>query len=77
MVFFMTKLGRLELAHKEGSEEFEIEKKRLTLISDVLLVGNDIQMLTGVALLVTAFCYWQEISLYHLHLIYDLASFVG
>jgi len=77
-VFFMTKLGRLELAHEEGSEEFETEKKRLTLVSELLMVGNDIQMLTGAALIITAFASWNDgISLYHLHLIYDTASFVG
>lgn len=46
-VFFLSKHGDLELKHQEGSLEHMIESKRLEFVSDVLMVGNDIQMLTG------------------------------
>ncbi|KAH8205600.1 hypothetical protein TruAng_000306 [Truncatella angustata] len=64
-------------------EEHEAEKKRLKLVSDILMVGNDVQMLTGIALLITAFSQYgmagdeDRIDLYHLHLIFDTVSFVG
>lgn len=46
-VFLLSKHGDLELKHKHGSLEHAIETKRLEFVSDVLMVGNDIQMLTG------------------------------
>ncbi len=35
------------MQHDEGTVEYESEKKRLEMASDILMVGNDIQMLTG------------------------------
>ena len=46
-VFFLSRHGRLDLRHEEGSDEHQIEAKRLELFTDILMVGNDIQMLTG------------------------------
>ena len=43
----MSKTGHLGVQHEEGTVEFEIEKKRLEIVSEILMVGNDIQMLTG------------------------------
>jgi hypothetical protein len=49
-VFFLSKHGRLEVKHEEGSKEHKIERKRLELVTDILMIGNDIQMLTGQSL---------------------------
>ncbi|KAH8886552.1 hypothetical protein GQ53DRAFT_596466, partial [Thozetella sp. PMI_491] len=76
-VFFLSKLGRLEVEHEEGTHEFASEKKRLDIVLSMLMVGNDIQMLTGTALLVTTFTAGSHADLYHLHLVYDTVSFVG
>ncbi|KAI1143796.1 hypothetical protein F5Y05DRAFT_6593 [Hypoxylon sp. FL0543] len=76
-VFFLTKLGRLDIKHPEGTPGHASEKKRLGFLSEILMVGNDIQMITGVALLITALSNGKEIDLYHLHLVYDTVSFVG
>ncbi|KAI1096352.1 hypothetical protein F5B19DRAFT_143170 [Rostrohypoxylon terebratum] len=76
-VFFLTKLGRLDAQHPEGTVEHACEKKRLGFVSDILMVGNDLQMITGVALIITAISSAGEIDLYHLHLVFDTVSFVG
>ena len=46
-VFFFSRHGRLDVKHDEGSDEHKIEKKRLEMVTDMLMIGNDIQMLTG------------------------------
>ncbi|KAI1769026.1 hypothetical protein GGR53DRAFT_461814 [Hypoxylon sp. FL1150] len=76
-VFFWTKLGRLNMQHPEGTAEHASEKKRLGFVSEILMVGNDLQMITGVALVVTALADWDGIDLYHLRLVYETVSFVG
>ncbi|KAI1417534.1 hypothetical protein F5Y13DRAFT_151221 [Hypoxylon sp. FL1857] len=76
-VFFLTKLGRLDIQHPEGTPGHASEKKRLGFVSDILMIGNDLQMITGVALIITAVTNGKEIDLYHLHLVYDTVSFVG
>ncbi|KAI1374998.1 hypothetical protein F4677DRAFT_424271 [Hypoxylon crocopeplum] len=76
-VFFLTKLGRLDIQHPEGTAEHASEKKRLGFVSEILMVGNDLQMVTGVALIITALTAGDDIDLYHLHLVYDTVSFVG
>ncbi|KAI2471975.1 hypothetical protein F4781DRAFT_420281 [Annulohypoxylon bovei var. microspora] len=76
-VFFLTKLGRLDIQHPEGTPEYASEKKRLGFVSEILMVGNDLQMVTGVALVITAISNAKNIDLYHLHLVYDTVSFVG
>lgn len=86
------------MKHPEGTADHKAEKKRLELVSDMLMVGNDIQMLTGIntsltsasswcrpvsyarlgiSLIITCFAVRQTIDLYHLHLVYDVVSFVG
>lgn len=76
-VFFLSKTGNLDVTHDEGSIERQIEHKRLEFISDILMIGNDIQMTLGVSYMVTVFCQWDTIDLYHLHLAFDVVSFVG
>lgn len=73
----MTKLGRLDNQHPEGTPEHACEKKRLGFVSEILMVGNDLQMITGIALIITAISSAEEIDLYHLHLVFDTVSFVG
>lgn len=46
-VFFFSRHGRLDVRHEEGSAEHAIETKRLEAVSDILMIGNDIQMMTG------------------------------
>ncbi|KAK1760292.1 hypothetical protein QBC47DRAFT_408375 [Echria macrotheca] len=76
-VHFSSRHGKLEVQHAEGTQEHAVEVKRLESILDILMVGNDIQLLTGIALMISAFAIVEEIDLYHLHLIYDTVSFVG
>ncbi|KAI0834777.1 hypothetical protein F5Y06DRAFT_277850 [Hypoxylon sp. FL0890] len=76
-VFFLTKLGRLDIQHPEGTPGHASDKKRLGFVSEILMIGNDLQMITGVALIITALSNVKEIDLYHLHLVYDTVSFVG
>ncbi|KAK5654710.1 hypothetical protein OQA88_7034 [Cercophora sp. LCS_1] len=76
-VFFFSRSGRLDVHHDDGTAEHAIEVKRLESILDILMVGNDIQMLTGIALIITGLASAGDVNLYHLHLIYDTVSFVG
>ncbi|KAF3064700.1 hypothetical protein GL218_01652 [Daldinia childiae] len=75
--FFLTKFGRLEVQGEEGTAQHANEKKRLGFVTEILMVGNDLQMITGLALIGTALAHGREIDLYHLHLVYDTVSFVG
>ncbi|KAI1212887.1 uncharacterized protein F4807DRAFT_303704 [Annulohypoxylon truncatum] len=76
-VFFLTKLGRLDSQHPEGTPEHASQKKRLGFVSEILMTGNDLQMITGIALIITAVSNAKSIDLYHLHLVFDTVSFVG
>ncbi|KAI1340346.1 hypothetical protein F5Y15DRAFT_415234 [Xylariaceae sp. FL0016] len=76
-VFFLSKIGHLEVRHDEGTAEHESEKKRLEIVSSMLMVGNDIQMITGNALIITALSELPIIDIYHLRLVFDTVSFVG
>ncbi len=46
-VLILAKSGRLDVLHEEGSAENAIERKRLEYTTDILMVGNDVQMITG------------------------------
>ncbi|KOS17507.1 hypothetical protein ESCO_002626 [Escovopsis weberi] len=76
-VFLLSKHGRLEIRHDLGSSEHEVDKKRLECVSDILMAGNDIQMLLGSSLMITVFASGASLDLYHLHLVFDIVSFVG
>ena len=41
------KSDRLDVKHHEGTVEHTVEVKRLESILDILMVGKDMQMLTG------------------------------
>lgn len=75
-VFFMAKDGSLDMQHEEGSIENKIERKRLEFVSNMLVVGNDIQMVLGISYMVNVFAI-DKLDLYHLHLVFDVVSFVG
>ena len=47
-VFFLSRHRRLEVQHEQGTAEHAVEVKRLESVLDILMVGNDIQMLTGI-----------------------------
>jgi hypothetical protein len=46
-VFFLSKLGRLDVSHEQGSEEYKVELGRLRIISRCIMVGYDVQLLLG------------------------------
>lgn len=76
-VFTFSKTGNLDINHEEGTMEHKVERRRLWLISDILMVGNDIQMLLGISYMVTIFARIYKMDTYHLHLAFDIVSFVG
>ena len=57
--------------------EHRIECKRLENISEILMIGNDMQMTLGLSYLVTVYASRKEMDLYHLHLVFDIVAFVG
>ncbi|KAL1898226.1 hypothetical protein Sste5346_003632 [Sporothrix stenoceras] len=76
-VFFFSRHGRLDLRHEDGSDEHAIETKRLEMVQDILMIGNDIQVMMGMALMITVFSSYNHMDVYHFRLIYDIVSFVG
>jgi hypothetical protein len=46
-VFFLSKLGRLKVEHLEGTEEYKVEIGRLRIISRIIMIGNDVQLMLG------------------------------
>ncbi|KAL7813140.1 hypothetical protein V8C44DRAFT_53542 [Trichoderma aethiopicum] len=75
--FFFSKSSSLDGRHHPDSVEFEIEQKRLECVSDILMVGNDIQMVVGTSYMISVFSSASTVSTYHLHLAFDIVSFVG
>jgi hypothetical protein len=51
--------------------------RRLELVCDIVMVGNNIQLLTGIALMLTIFTRASSLGLYHLRLMFETTSFVG
>ncbi|KAH8703895.1 hypothetical protein BGW36DRAFT_289063 [Talaromyces proteolyticus] len=76
-VFFLTTHGNIDVVHPEGSVQREIERKRLDFVSSILMIGSDIQLTLGIAYMITVFSQVQLIDTYHLHLVFDIVSFVG
>ncbi|KAL2784686.1 hypothetical protein BJX66DRAFT_329783 [Aspergillus keveii] len=76
-VFFLTTHGNMDITHPEGSKEREIERKRLDFVSAILTIGCDIQLTLGIAYLITTFSQVQIMDTYHLHMVFDIASFVA
>lgn len=54
-----------------------MERKRLESVADILMVGNDFQMLLGTSYMISVFVSAGKLDSYHLHLIFDIVSFVG
>ncbi|KAK8093665.1 hypothetical protein PG997_000350 [Apiospora hydei] len=51
-IIILSKKGHLHLHHHpEGSDEHERRKKRIEFLSDVVNIGNDLQVLLGIALM--------------------------
>ncbi|KAK4068414.1 uncharacterized protein Triagg1_7353 [Trichoderma aggressivum f. europaeum] len=75
--FFFSNSGWLDGNHPRGSIESAIEQKRLECVSDILMVGNDIQMVIGTSYMISVFAQGTSIDTYHLHLVFDIVSFVG
>lgn len=73
----MSKRGDVDLHYEEGTVEHQIERKRLEFVSDILMIGNDIQMVLGGSYMITAFASAATLDLYHLRLVFDVVSFVG
>ncbi|KJK68049.1 hypothetical protein P875_00108697 [Aspergillus parasiticus SU-1] len=76
-VFFLTKHGNMDITYPEGSMKREIERKRLDFVSNILMIGSDIQSTLGISYMVTTFSQSSIMDLYHLHLVFDIVSFVG
>ncbi|CAG8111927.1 unnamed protein product [Penicillium salamii] len=76
-VFFLTKHGNMDITHPEGSVGREVERKRMDFVSKILMIGSDFQSTLGIAYLVTTFAQVSIMSTYHLHLVFDISSFVG
>ncbi|KAL3474307.1 hypothetical protein BJX99DRAFT_182819 [Aspergillus californicus] len=76
-VFFLTTHGNMDITHPEGSIKREIEKKRLDFVSNILMIGSDIQSTLGIAYMITTFSQAHIIDTYHLHLVFDIVSLVG
>ena len=76
-VFFLSRHKNLDRHHARDSTHGLIEIKRLETVSEILMTGNNIQMLLGGAYMITVFVSWRTIDLYHLHLAFDIVSFVG
>ncbi|CEN61872.1 hypothetical protein ASPCAL08520 [Aspergillus calidoustus] len=76
-VFFLTTHGNMDITHPEGSKERDIERKRLDFVSSILTIGCDIQLTLGIAYLITVFSQVQIMDTYHLHLVFDIVSFVA
>jgi hypothetical protein len=76
-VFLFSKLGYLDVHHDQDSIHHAMDRKRLEIVSEILMVGNDIQMLLGISYMVSIFSSVASMDTYHLHLMYDIVSFVG
>lgn len=75
--FFLSRHGNMDIVYEEGTVERRVEKKRLEFISDMLMIGNDIQVSLGLSYMITVFVGKDSMDLYHLHLAFDVVSFVG
>ncbi|KAE8381155.1 hypothetical protein BDV26DRAFT_301955 [Aspergillus bertholletiae] len=76
-VFFLTKHGNMDITYPEGSVKREIERKRLDFVSNILMIGSDIQSTLGISYMITVFSQAEIMDTYHLHLVFDIVSFVG
>lgn len=76
-VFFLSKHGNLGVTKPVGSVEREVERKRLNFVSSILMTGSDIQLTLGIAYIITTLSQVQIMDLYHLHMVFDIVSFVG
>ncbi|KAK9417145.1 hypothetical protein SUNI508_09163 [Seiridium unicorne] len=76
-VFFLARHGHLDLDLVEGTAEYQRRRKRLEIFSGMLQVGNDVQMLLGIAYMITVWTKQDKVGVYHLRLAFDTVSFVG
>ncbi|RFU78557.1 hypothetical protein TARUN_3673 [Trichoderma arundinaceum] len=75
--FFFSQSSSCDGDHSPGSIGLAIERKRLECVSEILMVGNDIQMVIGTSYMISVFASAGSIDTYHLHLVFDIVSFVG
>ncbi|KAI1501342.1 hypothetical protein F5X99DRAFT_203590 [Biscogniauxia marginata] len=76
-VFLLSRTGSLEIEHEKGTEMYRRQRKRLKAFSQMLMVGNDSQMLLGIAYMITIWTKQDNIGVYHLRLGFDTVSLVG
>ncbi|KAJ5110095.1 hypothetical protein N7532_002740 [Penicillium argentinense] len=67
----------MDVIHPEGSIKRIIERKRLEFVSNILMIGCDFQSTLGIAYMITVFSQASIMDTYHLHLVFDIVSFVG
>ncbi|UZP45287.1 hypothetical protein NXS19_013099 [Fusarium pseudograminearum] len=72
--FSIQPAGARERCEEDSSDINEIEKAK---IDEVLKMISDIQILNALAILLAALIQWQTLSLYHMHIVYDMASFTA
>ncbi|KAF2455007.1 hypothetical protein BDY21DRAFT_76892 [Lineolata rhizophorae] len=60
-----------------AAEKIQACEEKLQRINCILLSASDAQTLNGIAILVSALIYIHTLDLYHLHLVYDIASFTS
>jgi hypothetical protein len=75
--FFVSETGRLVPRHIQGPKARVLAEKRLDVFSEMLMIGNDIQILLGIAYMITVWTHRATVGLYHLRLAYEAVSLVG
>ncbi|KUJ11627.1 uncharacterized protein LY89DRAFT_722739 [Mollisia scopiformis] len=62
---------------RSKSEGVAPYQEQLKIANEILLQGGDVQVMTGISLLLAAISQIDSLQLYHLHIVYDTVSFVG
>jgi hypothetical protein len=75
--FFLSETGRLVPRRMQGPKARGLAAKRLSVFSEMLMIGNDIQILLGIAYMVTMWTHRRTGGVYHLRLAYEAVSLVG
>ncbi|KAK2072954.1 hypothetical protein P8C59_007271 [Phyllachora maydis] len=75
--FFVSETGQLVPRQVQGPKARQLAAQRLDVVSEMLMIGNDIQVLLGSAYMLTAWTHRRHVGLYHLRLAFEAVSMVG